>query len=367
MTYSDRIKTVDEVLNYLMFPHEVQTVLLPPIHRLHAASSALGNSVHADLLRMDICHRIRLGQDILFDGEDNPTKGYAALLDAAATYLEVGLPILQNQPIHIQNNTDVLSVTAKHYGRLWGSFSREEYFDEALRLLRTRMSRNNVDFAWFKDKRALDCGCGGGRYTVALKKLGFAEVIGIDWSEEGIRVAQTRADQAAMEGVRYKRADVLQLPFSDSEFDFVFSNGVLHHTRDTLHGVRELLRVMKPDGRGWLYLYARPGGLDRLTHYLARLLLKHASHEVCRHYCRALELGGSRAFFLLDSWLTPTAECYTPDEVEGMLGQAGCLRWRRLTRGTDHDLAEQIYRGVPFPSLKFGVGENRFFLEGKRV
>jgi SAM-dependent methyltransferase len=178
-------------------------------------------------------------------------------------------------------------------------------------------------------------------------------------------VADQRVQQAGVEGVSYRRVDVLSLPFTDNEFDFVFSNGVFHHTLNTEQCLREMVRVMKPRGHGWLYLYARPGGLDRLTHYIARLLLRNASRECCRRYCRSLGLAGNRVFFLLDLWLTPIAECYTPAEVEGMLERAGCSVWNRLGRGTDDDLAEHIYRLEPYASIKYGVGENRYFFSGK--
>ncbi len=369
MTYTDRIQTVDEVMTYVMLPAEAGDVLLPPARRLHAAAVALGDSAHADLLRMDVCHRLRLGQDTIFAGRGDPVSGYAALLDGAATYLEASaqLAVSSGESGVTCGNTTVLDVTAEHYGHLWGEFSPGHYFDEAMQMLHTRMSRNGVETVWFRGKRAVDCGCGGGRYTVALKKVGFDKVVGVDWSEEALEGARLRAGEAGIEGVIYKRANVLDLPFDDNEFDFVFSNGVLHHTENVLRGIRELLRVMKPGGRGWLYLYARPGGLDRLTHYLARLLLKHANHEVCRRYCRTLGLAANRTFFLLDLWLVPIAECYTPDEVEVMLQQAGCQEWRRMTRGENRDLVEQIHRGVPYASLKFGVGENRYFFEGKQV
>lgn len=369
ITYTDRIETVDEVMTYLMLPAEAGDVLLPPARGLHAAAVALGDSAHADLLRMDVCHRLRRGQDVIFASDGDPVTGYADLLDEAAAYLETSakLPILAGAGDFTPERASPLDRTAEHYGRLWGAFSPEHYFVEAAELLHTRMSRNGIDLGWFQGKRALDCGCGGGRYTVALKKLGFAEVVGVDWSEEALETARWRAGDAGIEGVRYQRANVLELPFGDDEFDFVFSNGVLMLTEDTERGVRELLRVMKRDGRGWIYLYARPGGLDRVTHYLARLLLKQANHEVCRRYCRALGLAGNRTFFLLDLWLTPIAECYTPDEVEVMLQQAGCQKWWRLTRGEDRDLVEQLNRGSFFASVKFGVGENRYFFEGKQA
>lgn len=365
-TRTDRIRGADEVLDYLMVEDER---LLGAARRLHAAAVALGDSTHADLLRVDACHRIRLGQDAVFAAAGDPVPGYVRLLDDAASILEANarLPLMTDSPDFTTSEVGILDATAEHYGRLWGAFSPERYFGEATGLLRARLERNGFDTSWFAGKRALDCGCGGGRYTVALKQLGFDEVVGCDWSDEALAVARLRAAEADIEGVSYRKADVLSLPFADGEFDFVFSNGVFHHTPDTELGVRELVRVMKPEGRGWLYLYARPGGLDRLTHYMARLLLRSADREACRRYCRALGMAGNRIFFLLDLWLTPVAECYTPAEVEAMLERAGCRTWRRLTRGADDDLAEQIHRGDAHASVKYGVGENRYVFEGKGV
>jgi SAM-dependent methyltransferase len=308
-----------------------------------------------------------LGQDEVFAADGDPIPAYSDLLDGAADILEAnaGLSTMRDSFTNGRVPYEPLDVTANHYGRLWGGFSPERYFNEAELLLRARLERNGIDTSWFEGKRALDCGCGGGRYTVALKRLGFAEVVGCDWSDEALSVARARASEANITGVSYRKTDVLALPFADDEFDFVFSNGVFHHTYNTEQGVGELIRVMQPEGRGWLYLYARPGGLDRLTHYLARLLLKNADHEVCRNYCRALGMDGNRIFFLLDLWLTPIAECYTPAEVEEMLDRAGCRARQRLTRGSDLDLVEQIQDGTAHAAVKFGVGENRYFFFGK--
>ena len=362
-TYSDRIESADEVFDYLLIDGEV---LSAPARRLVEAAARLGDSAHADLIRVDVCHRLRLAQDTLFATVDDPTLGYGGLLNDAARIFEnnTALP-LTNDSYLATSSCSSLEVTADHYGKLWNGFAPERYFDEAAELLRTRLTRNEIDISWFAGKRALDCGCGGGRYTVALQRLGFAEVVGCDWSDEALETARLRAEQAGIGNVSYRKADVINLPFDDDSFDFVFCNGVLHHTLSTEQGVRELLRVMKPQGRGWLYLYARPGGLDRLTHYLARLLLKHANHEVCRRYCHALGIAGHRVFFLLDLWLTPIAECYTPDQVSDFLEAAGCATWRRLTRGADNDLVEKIFHSEDFAGVKYGVGENRHYFEGK--
>lgn len=360
MTVTDSFETVDEVCDYLVLPDALRA----PLRSLHAAATQLGTTPHADLTRIDLCHRIRLAQDAIFASSDDPVPAYARLLDVATRSLEAttALPFADIELTSHEGDTPQ-DVTATHYGHLWGGFSPEHYFGEATALLRARFERNGFDLSNAGSERVLDAGCGGGRYSVALKQLGFAEVVGVDWSTQGIAVANARITDAKIAGVSYQTADVLALPFPDDHFDVVFSNGVLHHTYDTQRGVHELQRVMKPGGRGWLYLYHRPGGLDRLTHYLARLLLKRARHEVCRRYCHALGMPANRIFFFLDLWLTPIAEAYTPAEMDGLLEIAGFTKWRRAARGADQDLAEKLYNGEPFAAEKYGVGENRYLID----
>lgn len=361
-TSSDKIETMDEVCDYLQIPF---ATLRAPLARLQAASQQLGDSPHADLSRMDACHRLRLAQDDVFAASGDPVARYASAVDAAAALLEASAALPRaTSSVPPDDSETPQDATANHYGALWGGFSPEHYFDEATALLRARFERNGFDLASIAGQRVLDAGCGGGRYSVALKRLGFGEVVGADWSVQGIAVANERVAQAGIAGVSYRRADMLELPFESGEFDFVFSNGVLHHTYNTQRGIDEMRRVLKPGGRGWLYLYHRPGGLDRLTHYVARLLLKRANKEVCRRYCRALGLAANRIFFLLDLWLTPIAECYTPDEIDAMLRAGGFTTWRRATRGADQDLAERIFQREPHADAKYGVGENRYFIDG---
>lgn len=46
------------------------------------------------------------------------------------------------------------------------------------------------------------------------------------------------------------KADILDLPFEDNSFDVVFCNHVLEHIEDDAKAMRELYRVLKPEGMG---------------------------------------------------------------------------------------------------------------------
>jgi len=73
-----------------------------------------------------------------------------------------------------------------------------------------------------------------------------AAVFGVDISPPTVRQAR-----AAFEGgdLRASVADVRRLPFRDGSFDAVYSMGTIEHFRDTETALREIHRVLRPDGR----------------------------------------------------------------------------------------------------------------------
>ena len=95
--------------------------------------------------------------------------------------------------------------------------------------------------------RALDFGCGVGRLTQALAGH-FTKVTGIDIAPSMIAHAQALDLEHRCEFILNDRADLSI--FSDSTFDFVYSNLVLQHMRPEYSTayIREFCRVLAPGG-----------------------------------------------------------------------------------------------------------------------
>jgi len=92
----------------------------------------------------------------------------------------------------------------------------------------------------------LDFGCGNGATAIHLASNLGLKVTGIDVDPEQIEVARERSGQAA--NVRFVAADESKLPFGDNEFDFVATHMVTHHIPDWQNALRQMLRVLKPNG-----------------------------------------------------------------------------------------------------------------------
>lgn len=88
----------------------------------------------------------------------------------------------------------------------------------------------------------VDLGCGFGLYT---KEIHGRTVVGLDFSQEGLRIAQTYAPRA-----HYVLADMEHLPFRNASVDSFFSYCSVYCLKPLPRGnlFREIYRVLRPGG-----------------------------------------------------------------------------------------------------------------------
>ena len=94
--------------------------------------------------------------------------------------------------------------------------------------------------------RILDVGCGTGANLLMLSEFGEAE--GVDISEDALAFCRERG----LEKVRLGAGE--KLPYEDGTFDLVTALDVVEHMDDDLAGLREMRRVLRPDGRVLLFV-----------------------------------------------------------------------------------------------------------------
>lgn len=96
----------------------------------------------------------------------------------------------------------------------------------------------------------LDLGCGPGSITVGLARaVAPGEVIGIDHDSRHIEAARSLAAAQGVANVRFRKDDVLTLPFPDDTFDVVFENDLfVHLAQDVAQAARTVYRILKPHG-----------------------------------------------------------------------------------------------------------------------
>ncbi|MGD0775192.1 MAG: class I SAM-dependent methyltransferase [Candidatus Solibacter sp.] len=228
------------------------------------------------------------------------------------------------------------AATGELYGELWNHYD-DALFRASVELFEKRWLANREPAEYFRGKRCLDAGCGGGRYSMALALMGAASVVGIDLGEDGLRDARLRQQRLGLTQVEFEQASVLNLPFPEGEFDFVCCSGVLHHTPGIERGLSELRRVLKPEGELYLLLYGA-GGLFWPSVLLLRPLAKLIGRETLEKAVVTAGLPANRRRSLLDDYFVPLLETYTRERVEFLLRSSGFAAWRYWTDGRfDHE------------------------------
>lgn len=109
----------------------------------------------------------------------------------------------------------------------------------------------------FTAKRIVDLGCGPGYYTDALRVTG-ATLIPVDNDEAEMTMVGSAPEGALI-------ADAGDLPLEHDSVDGVFCSNLLEHTPDAEAVLREIERVLRPGGWGyisWTNWYSPWGGHD---------------------------------------------------------------------------------------------------------
>lgn len=116
------------------------------------------------------------------------------------------------------------------------------------------------------DDKVMDIGYGNGYFLRYLYQKTKADLYGIDISEDMLKLATKRNKDAAKHGKLHLRiGDCCDLIYDDNTFFAVSSINTVYFWRDTVKGLSEIYRVLKPGGAFYNVVYTREF-LDRLEY-----------------------------------------------------------------------------------------------------
>lgn len=135
----------------------------------------------------------------------------------------------------------------------------------------------------------LDVGCGSGQLTEGLSKLAGAKtVIGVD-IHSAIEYPFQRC--RGLPNVHIVQADIFAMPFKTNNLDIVWSNGVIHHTSDPKKSFLSLARLVKKNGRLYIWVYEKRNSPFRLTKdFLDKLGLRKIPLNGIYLICKAITI-----------------------------------------------------------------------------
>lgn len=120
--------------------------------------------------------------------------------------------------------------------------------------------------------RVLDLCCGTGDMTLALRRQAGesrAKILGVDFSHAMLQRASAKS---AGTSLRWLEADALCLPFPDQQFDLITAAFGFRNLADYDAGLREIVRLLQPDGECAILDFGEPRGL---MGKLYRIYFKH--------------------------------------------------------------------------------------------
>lgn len=123
------------------------------------------------------------------------------------------------------------------------------YGEAVLSNHRGRTAYNSADYLLpflNKDLHLLDIGSGAGTITCDFAGL-VGRVTALEVSEEALAVTRTEAERRGVH-MSYCVGDIHALPFADNTFDVVHVHQVLQHVSDRAAAMKEMRRVVKPQG-----------------------------------------------------------------------------------------------------------------------
>jgi ubiquinone/menaquinone biosynthesis C-methylase UbiE/uncharacterized protein YbaR (Trm112 family) len=168
-------------------------------------------------------------------------------------------PILDGLPI-ILKDVRRMTRTQRSFGKQWalqvsGRFEGDTLYgkseEEELRNFKIALELEDLDS--LSGQSVLDAGCGSGRLTASLgRAAAMSTIVGFDFSDSA-RLAYNRC--RGLQNVHILQCDLLKPPFQPGSFDCVWSEGVLHHTPSTAQGFSSLSRLVKDNGKIYVWIY----------------------------------------------------------------------------------------------------------------
>jgi 2-polyprenyl-3-methyl-5-hydroxy-6-metoxy-1,4-benzoquinol methylase len=137
-------------------------------------------------------------------------------------------------------------------------------------------------------KRILDVGCGDGRNSVLLAKLG-AQVTGIDIAPTAVELARKRAHiDGVIDSTTFLCSPLEVAEFASNSFDVIWGDAILHHLIPELDMVlTKLTGWAKP---GSLMLFAEPINLNPTLRRIRQAVPVHTKATPCERPLEAPEI-----------------------------------------------------------------------------
>ena len=187
----------------------------------------------------------------------------------------------------------------------------------------TILEKGNKNFlaAQFKKfigykKSILEVGCGTGQLSIYFSIGTNNNVVALDPTIQSLNLAKKFADSNSISNIKFLNADIFDDVLTDQYFDFIWCNGVLHHTKDPYGAFKILIKSLKSKGYVLIGLYNKYGRLRTvIRRYLYKLFGKKFLEKIDPTLKNLKFDENEKNAWIRDQYIHPIESLHTVDEV----------------------------------------------------
>ena len=158
--------------------------------------------------------------------------------------------ILEREGGEKTSSQELVSESARGYSNWWLKVNQGIGYRQNIERMFSAHTNDGLDS--LENKLILDAGCGGGRHLSYVHQARNSTIVAF---ELGLGVQLAKEQNSHATNIIYIQGNILNLPFREGVFDYVYSFGVLHHTPDSRAAFFCLSRTVKLRGIFAVYLY----------------------------------------------------------------------------------------------------------------
>ena len=168
------------------------------------------------------------------------------------------------------------------------------------------------------NKNVLEVGCGTGQLSIYFSIGNNNNIIGLDPTIESLQLARKFIEKNNLKNVNFIRADIFDDVLKENIFDFIWCNGVLHHTKNPSKAFDILIKSLKKEGYVLVGLYNKIG---RIRTIIRKYIYKLFGISVLKFLDPTLKNlkkdEEEKKSWIRDQYLHPIESLHTIDEVLG--------------------------------------------------
>ena len=180
----------------------------------------------------------------------------------------------------------------------------------------------NIFAKEFKDfiglnKKVLEVGSGTSQFALYLSIGTNNQIFALDPTLESLKLGQKFAKSNNIKNTYFVKADIFDDVLNEKVFDFIWCNGVLHHTKDPYKAFKIVLKSLKKDGIIVLGLYNR---IARIRTLIRKYLYKIFGKKIVMifdPYLRKIDRNSKEKIeaWIKDQYEHPVESLHSFDEI----------------------------------------------------